>query len=251
MSLLKIFLITLSLAISGVLADIRPSSDPVSIASNEASNFIPLSTPLIHRESSLLSYDGKTRNAHWVYQKLTADSLEGDVDRGSFDFMEDPLVPSMYGATKNDFKDSDFDRGHLCPAADAKASPDAMKDTFYLSNISPQYPHLNRKLWLSLETRARNLTKHYEYVEVISGPLYLPEQGDDGKRYVKFQVIGQNDVAVPTHFFKVIHARKAELEKIEAYIVPNKKIYWETSLAEFRVDLEKVEKTAGIVFGHK
>lgn len=32
---------------------------------------------------------------------------------------------------------------------------------------------------------------------------FVPREEADGKLYVRYQVVGQNHVAVPTHFFKV------------------------------------------------
>ena len=62
----------------------------------------------------------------------------------------------------------------------------------------------NRDKWEHLERYARKLTKLYRNVYVCTGPLYISHMEEDGKMYVKYQVIGQNNVAVPTHFFKVI-----------------------------------------------
>jgi endonuclease G len=45
--------------------------------------------------------------------------------------------------------------------------------------------------------------------------LYLPNLVENGKKYVKYEVIGPNDVAVPTHFFKVIL-----MEKANGYVRP-------------------------------
>ena len=47
------------------------------------------------------------------------------------------------------------------------------------------------------------MAKRNPNVYVVTGPLYLPRQEPDGKLYVKYQVIGKNQVSVPTHFFKV------------------------------------------------
>ena len=60
------------------------------------------------------------------------------------------------------------------------------------------------------------LLRDYTDVEVISGPPFLPIE-----RYVKYQVIGKSDVAVPTHFFKVIIAHKKILMK-KAYRDPGR-----------------------------
>lgn len=207
------------------------------------------SSSTIERTGYKLAYDGRTRNASWVYEQITADSLKGTAERSKCVFLEDPLVPASFRATLKDYQGSGFDRGHLRPAANAKASPGAMQETFYLSNICPQVPQLNRGYWNKLEKYARDLTAQYAVVHIYSGPLYLPQTEADGKRYVKYQVIGPNDVAVPTHFFKVIVGERASgSREIEAYIVPNTAIPSDSSHSTFRTTLEKVERAAGALF---
>lgn len=210
--------------------------------------FQPQPNPTIYRTGYILAYDGKTRHASWVYEELTAKNLEGSIDRVQFDFMEDPLIPPSLRASKEDYKGSGFDRGHLSPAGNAKSSAGMMKDTFYLSNITPQHPQLNRKYWLKLEKYVRDLTKIYPIVYVITGPLFMAKTAKDGKRYVKYQVIGENEVAVPTHYFKVIRGQRDQAVETEAYIIPNHPIEQDPPLKNFSVALEKVERAAGFIF---
>jgi len=210
--------------------------------------FEPAPTPVIHRTGYTLAYDGRTRHANWVYEELTAESLKGETERSKFDFTEDPLLPAHIRASKSDYRGSGYDRGHLCPAGNARFSPETMKDTFYLSNISPQHPQLNRKYWVKLEKYVRDMTKSYAKVCVITGPLFIPELNEDGKKYVRYQVIGENQVAVPTHYFKVIYG-KTDLKVVtEAYLIPNRPIDNDPPLQNFSVTLEKVEKAAGLTF---
>lgn len=58
----------------------------------------------------------------------------------------------------------------------------------------------------------------------------------NGKNYVKYEVIGSNHVAVPTHFFKVlaIERTNGELE-LEAYVMPNEVIDNSVPLTSFQV----------------
>src|SRR5690242_10116593 len=107
----------------------HPQSQQVSVASTPQNPFLPQTLPLIQREGYVLQYDGKTRHASWVYEQLTAASLEGSADRAECDFMEDPLIPKTLRATKEDYKGSGYDRGHLCPAADQRASKASMRNT--------------------------------------------------------------------------------------------------------------------------
>lgn len=64
----------------------------------------------------------------------------------------------------------------------------------------------NRDKWNELEQYCRSLARSHRNVYVCTGPLFLPRQEDDGLLYVRYRVLGDNHVAVPTHFFKVILA---------------------------------------------
>jgi endonuclease G len=223
----------------------RCTYEPAAVASKE---YQPAPTPVIQRPGYVLAYEGRTRHASWVYEELTAESLKGETERTEFDFMEDPEIPAHLRASKSDYRGSGFDRGHLSPAANARSSAQAMKDTFYFSNISPQHPQLNRKYWLKLERHVREMTKSHAKVYVITGPLFIPEMDKEGKKYVRYQVIGENNVAVPTHYFKVIYGKKESGVVTEAYVIPNRPIENDPPLKKFAVTLDKVEKAAGLTF---
>lgn len=66
--------------------------------------------------------------------------------------------------------------------------------------------------------------------------MFLPAKDADGKNYVKYQVIGNNSVAVPTHFYKVIVGEKSDGKlELESYVMPNKVIDDSTPLTVFQV----------------
>lgn len=95
----------------------------------------------------------------------------------------------------------------------------------------------NRDSWNRLEKYVRKLTKKYANVYVCTGPLYLPKKEADGKTYVKYQVIGANSVAVPTHFYKVVVGETTDGRyELESYVMPNQKIDDETPLNLFQVN---------------
>lgn len=95
----------------------------------------------------------------------------------------------------------------------------------------------------------RKLTIEYSNVYVCTGPLYLPKREADGKNYVRYQVIGANSVAVPTHFYKVVVAETVDGHlDMESYVMPNQPISDDTPLAVFQVPPESVERSAGLLF---
>ncbi|XP_060106852.1 endonuclease G, mitochondrial [Heteronotia binoei] len=201
------------------------------------------------RESYVLCYDPRSRSALWVVERLSAAGLSGASERAACDFREDDSVHEYHRASNADYRGSGFDRGHLAAAANHKWSQKAMLDTFYLSNIAPQNPHLNQNAWNNLEKYCRSLTKYNKNVYVCTGPLFLPRMEGDGKMYVKYQVIGKNHVAVPTHFFKVLILEKpgGELE-LRSYVMPNCPVDEKLPLERFLVPIESIERASGLLF---
>lgn len=61
------------------------------------------------------------------------------------------------------------------------------------------------------------------------------------KKYIIYEVIGDNNVAVPTHFFKIILCEvKEDMYDMEAYIIPNEPIDHRTlPLESFMVCIDK------------
>lgn len=220
-----------------------PSESKPHYSYHRASNNQPLSSFEISRIGYSLAYDARHRNPLWVYEHLTPESITGEADRHSLEFKDDDSIPAHLRSTSADYKGQGFDRGHMASAADHRSSQEAMGDTFYMTNMCPQCPELNRGYWAKLEKYVRDLTKTHHDVYAITGPLYLPTTETDGKRYVKYQVIGKNNVAVPTHFFKVIKCGR----NVTAYILPNKPIKAETPLEQFQTTVETVEKAAGLI----
>jgi endonuclease G len=208
----------------------------------------PVSYFFIQREGYSLAYDARHKNPHWVYEILTEEGLKGSADRSHCAFKEDETIPEHLRASPSDYHGHGYDRGHMAPAADHRASQEAMDDTFFMSNICPQNPKLNRYYWAVFEKHIRDLTKDYKNIHVITGPAYLPTIEEGGRRYVKFEVIGPHDIAVPTHFFKIIALESYDgVREIRAYLLPNQEIPNQTPLDNFKTTLEKVERVCGFI----
>jgi len=209
---------------------------------------------LATRHALISSFDRRTRNPHWVVEHITPESLATDNgDRKHSQFLEDESVPEMFRAKLHDYFRSGYDRGHQVPAADCKFSQEAMDDTFYLTNMCPQVGEgFNRDYWSHFESFCRRLTNKYPSVRIVTGPLYLPKQHPDGKWRVSYEVIGNPpNVAVPTHFYKVIVAEDGSAGgpvAVGAFVLPNARINNKTPLTEFVVPLEIVERASGLEF---
>jgi len=131
-----------------------------------------------------------------------------------------------------------------------------MDETFLLSNIAPQVGvGFNRHYWAYLEDWCRRLTKSFADVYVFTIPLYLPQKDRDGKSRVTYEVIGNPpNVAVPTHFAKVVLASRPSSPSTPhvpeistgAFVLPNAAIPEETSMETFVTPIDAVERAAGL-----
>jgi endonuclease G len=120
-------------------------------------------------------------------------------------FLPDPALP-VDSDISDDYVGSGFDRGHLSPAADNVCNgPVIMAESFYFTNMAPQYPGLNRGQWKALEEHIRKLALTHDSVFVQAGCVGVRQQI---KR-----------VAVPTHCWKIVqvHATK----EVTSYVFEN------------------------------
>nr|XP_012611854.1 nuclease EXOG, mitochondrial isoform X1 [Microcebus murinus] len=199
-----------------------------------------------------LSYDQAKRVPRWVLEHISKNKIMGDADRKHCKFKPDPNIPPIFSAFNEDYIGSGWSRGHMAPAGNNKFSNKAMAETFYLSNIVPQDFDNNSGYWNRIEMYCRELTERFEDVWVVSGPLTLPQTRSDGKKAVSYQVIGDDNVAVPSHLYKVILARRSPVSTeplaLGAFVVPNEAIGFQPQLTEFQVSLQDLEKLSGLVF---
>ena len=110
-------------------------------------------------------------------------------------FIPDPLLPTETNL-QSDYTGAGFDRGHNMPAADAVCDQVANEESFYFSNMTAQYPALNRGDWKSLEMLSRETALRDDSVKVWCGSIGVAKK------------IGTT--SVPTHCWKVIYIVKTK-----------------------------------------
>ncbi|VDM70467.1 unnamed protein product, partial [Strongylus vulgaris] len=175
------------------------------------------------------------------------------VDRSICEFRADSSIHKYFQSENTDYKGSGYDRGHLAAAGNHRRSQNSVDQTFLLSNMSPQVGRgFNRDKWNDLEKYARKVAKKSLNTYILTGPLYLPRKADDGNKYVRYKVIGANNVAVPTHFFKVILAETSPSNfEMECFVLPNEVLPDTAELSVFYVPLEMIERSAGFLIFDK
>ena len=189
---------------------------------------------IIYHTAYTLSYNTTYHVANWVAYELTAEETVPMVKRNDH-FIPDPLLQS--GPVSNaDYKGSGYDKGHLAPSADMCFSFQAMAESFYLSNMSPQEPGFNRGIWSKLEGQVRQWAKDDKAVFVVTGTVLTSG----------LPTIGANRITVPGYFYKVILDYTGPEIKGIGFILPNEGS--QQPLQHFAVTIDSVEKFTGSDF---
>ncbi|MBI4907241.1 MAG: DNA/RNA non-specific endonuclease, partial [Acidobacteria bacterium] len=147
-------------------------------------------------------------------------------------FRRDPELAAS--ATDTDFRGSGFHRSHLVPARDLASSPDALRESYYLSNAVPQLPELNLSAWRKIENDIRKLAAQSDSLIILTGTLFDCDN---------ILHIGPNRVAVPCATFKVILSLSGKTKSAYAVILPN-----QPAATRQTVSIREVEQRAGLDF---
>jgi len=191
---------------------------------------------ILKRRGYTTSYNNKTKTPNWVAWHLTKAHTYGSVQRKAEVFTEDTEVEGAR-ATNNDYYNSRYDRGHMCPAGDNKWDQQAMSESFLFTNICPQNHGLNKYEWNDLEIQCREWAQEYGAVDIVCGPIF-PREGS-------LKTIGRNKVWVPEAFFKVILCRQGAPKAI-GFIYRNEGK--KQSREEAVCSVDEIERLTGIDF---
>jgi endonuclease G, mitochondrial len=187
-------------------ADLFPAATPINTATVSA-NMKPLALCSDH---FAVLYSQTSKTPLVVVERLNAAQLkDAKGEERTNQFYADPRIPKGGRAELSDYRAQHMDRGHQSPAADAP-NANAMAQSFALSNMVPQDPTNNRKIWSKVEADVRKFAvRAGGDVYVFTGPLF-----DTG-----YSTIGDNKVWVPTRLFKLVY--DASSKRAWAYVLPN------------------------------
>lgn len=152
-------------------------------------------------------------------------------------FRKDPEVTACPRADV--YTKTGYDRGHMVPnhAIVTRFGAEMQKKTFYMTNVSPQSPSLNRGPWRFLERAAADLwTRAYGEIWVMVGTL--PGAG---------LRLADGAVDVPSAFWQIIAAQTEEGLRILCFRIPQKIPYGAFPVHNI-VTLAELEKETGLEF---
>lgn len=232
MSILRFMTVVISFVSVGSLAQAQVCDCDVTIRMREANDrllqlspaerqtaldrHLPLGVPsgpgnatneqLLIQDNYIINYDADLRVPIWVaYRLREIDLLFGRARTECF--RHDLRIAATASATCGDYSGSGFHRGHLVPNAAMVRSEAAMVNTYMLSNMAPQHPKFNSGIWNSLESRVRKWAVDKGEIYIISGSVFDHDMqlGRDTDASALAASNIANRVAIPSHFYKIIH----------------------------------------------
>lgn len=142
------------------------------------------------------------------------------------------------------FRSSGYDHGHICPSADRQYSTAANKQTFYLTNMQPQYPQFNQKLWAKMEDRMRKWIANSPATDT----MYVCKGGtiDDEANIIERV---KDKLIVPKYFYMAILYKNAEGYKAIAFWAENINVdHSGDDLRDYVMSIDRLEEMTGIDF---
>lgn len=148
---------------------------------------------------------------------------------------------TLWPVTSDDYTGSGYDRGHQAPnyAIAAVHGRRGQLDSFLMSNISPQRPDLNRRVWQRLEeVVVDHFAERFGTVWVTTGPVF----DDHITRMASL-------IEIPDAFYKIVVApgNGTTPPKMLAFIVPQS-VRGNEPLDRFLVSIDEIETRTGFDF---
>lgn len=166
-----------------------------------------------------VEWDNSLIANRWSCYALHAGNTLSKTDR-SDGFMPDE--EAAVSSQLEDYTSSGFSRGHLCPSADRQCSEEQNLQTFYLTNMQPQWQNHNGVLWKNLEDLVRKYATDVTATKATCDTLYVVKAATITDKVTiggtKIEGIypdrckgrGTNELIVPKYFYMaLLHFNKA------------------------------------------
>ena len=196
-----------------------------------------------------LAYDTVQYHSRWVAFRFDASNRPKNVGRKDA-FQDDPEIDAKYYVGSSGFGGG-YDRGHLCASNDRLVSEEANKQTFYMTNMSPQLSQFNQQYWVGYELFVQDLGREASF----SDTLYVVKGGTIAKDQIldyRYRNNGKK-VAIPKYYFMALLKCKSSAYEAIAFWMEHKEYDVDPSKSEIlkhAISIDELEELTGIDFFH-
>ena len=186
---------------------------------------------ILHKKAFDICYSCKWKTPKLVVYKVDGNLIDKhNYSRKHLRFRPDYELPAKCRSYSKDYSRTGYDRGHNAPNAAFNYNRSIQKQTFLMSNIAPQKPQLNRRLWAKIERFVRIEARKYKYVRVVTGVC-----GSLG--HIK------HNVNIPKWWYKIIFLPN---EKVISFLAPNSNKVGRDKAKKYLSSLEKIKSICKI-----
>ena len=209
---------------------------------------------VVHKTSD--SYcDGVNYSVEWDIEKKSQrwtcyQMMRGYRVTGVKPYDGNPLYPFDEDLPRYDYFSQDlfwgsgFDHGHICPKASRLYSDRANYQTFYLTNMQPQYHEFNAGIWVKLENRIRSAWTPSNSTDV----LYVCKGGTiDNENQIIKRISGK--LIVPKYFFTALLLKNSSgYRAVGFWFEHTADDHSEDNLKDYAISIDALEQLTGIDF---
>lgn len=200
---------------------------------------------LIFRTQYALSYNNLKGVPNWASWELDS-SWFGNSGRYKGKFITEFTLPdTFYKPGHDDYTNTGFDRGHVVQSHERSRSEADNKATFFMSNVMPQKPDLNRGVWLKFENFCKSLCVDSGYkLLIVAGGVYHQNN--------TLNNLGK--IAIPDSCFKIVLTTKNTLSDIDssthvyAVMMPNIQGIRKDEWRKYSTTIRQIEISTGYDF---
>ena len=200
-------------------------------------------TRILRNEAYMVGYSDIRGNPLWVAYKIIQPSPDVPHLKRPDNFSTD--LRNLTFIKPSDYTNSGYDRGHMAPnhAISLLYGKYAQEETFLMTNITPQKPNLNQKIWQRLEAiEVESFSYKFKEVWVYTGPIF---SNNTKKLKNSFWV------DVPDSFYKIYVGIKEDGSvKTLAFIIPQT-VKANDKIEKYQVSINVIEKQSGFNFLHE
>jgi len=195
---------------------------------------------VLRNDGFILGYSDLLGNPLWVMYKLQPIKTDAPHLKRLSHFKPD--WRALNPISHDSYTGGGYDRGHMAPnyAMSRLYGATAQADSFLMTNITPQKPKLNQKLWQRMEAiEIDQFTRRFKEIWVITGPVF---------DHRVERLTSAWAVEIPDAFYK-IYVAQAGPEKLTAlaFLLPQS-VTGKEPLAQYLTDIDTIEEITGLDF---
>ena len=205
-----------------------------------------------------VEWDIEKRAPRWSAYQMHSGTLKRNTTRyysQNNQYPRDPMLPDSYYFSTDLFWSSGFSHGHICPSADRLYSTEANYQTFFLTNMQPQYSMFNSGVdysspWCRLEDKVRTWAASNSTAsngQRVSDTLYVVKGGtiEDNQLLTKIK----GELRVPKYFFVALLLKNQQGYKaIGFWIEHDNQNHGSDPLNKYAMNIRELEQLTGIDF---